>query len=278
MFLCLSPVLVFCAPFIAWDLSKTAATEKYQSNAEQFWDWFASIDRDLYRASSTEDPVIKKLQSKLEELEPGLTFRLGPISGGKRELAFIDAKWDGDRAKTGSVPLSEAAFRRKLKNWLVGIGFSYEKYDDGGLEYGHGQQRISAHNKDFQCTVSRNCDAIDVTIYTDLPVYTQYGNQMPTDFFLSKNLGEELYRCYLGKVTVKDNSQIGATKTQTIDHLREMFLHLMTDSERKEMTAQISTQPVVVYVSAPRKELALGAYQYPHYPNPAMHLRRGAYH
>jgi len=276
-FVCAMPIFVFMFPFVAYDALKVQTQDRHERESEKFWDWFASIDKDLYCATSPSDLVLSKLQSKLDELDPGLTFRLGPTSAGRRELALIDTAWDGYRARTGSSNLSQAAYRRNLKKWMVGIGFDYQKYNDGGLEYGSNGNRISAHNKDFQCTALRNGDVIDVTVYTDLPIGTQFHKDMPVDFFEAKNLGDELYRCYLGETTILPTSQIGSAKTQTIGHLRGMFLQLMTGAELREMAAKISTKPVIVYVDAPEKHLGIGGFQLQHHPNPAMKLRRPEY-
>jgi hypothetical protein len=252
----------------AHDMGIAQNVSYYDRGAENFWKWFRTIDDQLYVAKVDTDPAVQKMKIRLNEECPGLTFKLGPVHNGQRELAFIEdrkleeTEYDS-QTKTNSRALIKIAQRNALTHWYTGFGF-YKPKTMSSMEYGIGNQRIPIYSKDILFSASRNKNYIDVVVLTDARLLEDAGGLRETEAHLSTtprgalrheiepvstylhgNLGEEFYGKILGNVTIGKLSGSKTSNAQTIDHIYQTFVKLMTTDERKEFNAIVTTQPCV---------------------------------
>jgi hypothetical protein len=81
----------------------------------QFWKWFNEHEDELFHFESERDPIFRSLSDALERYDDGLTFEVGPVEDGRRELV-ISA--DGMRESFPAVvTLCESA--PELPRWKV---------------------------------------------------------------------------------------------------------------------------------------------------------------
>lgn len=220
--------------------------------AMRFWDWFDSIDRQLYKVKSDDDPLIKQLQGKLAVECPGLRFRIGPVHNGRRELAFVSDYFDPAKSKTNRDDLVEASLRRPNPRWYVGFGFSDPCGQEAKYEYGVDGRQVSVSSKDFYFNAVRKRNTIDVVVFTDVPVENNYGDMTPVGDFVKNNLGDELFCRYLGDLSTKKLTELqDKSRAQTVDHIHQAFLDLLTERERMAQRAIVTSQPCVEQTFAP---------------------------
>ncbi|MFP2956396.1 hypothetical protein ACLEPN_00825 [Myxococcus sp. 1LA] len=94
-----------------------------QPSAEaRFWQWFESNSARLAQPSQDQERIFDELQNELSKAHDGLTFELGPVVNGSRELA-ISA--DGIKEHFSAVQTLVAA-APKLPRWRV-VAFRQRK-------------------------------------------------------------------------------------------------------------------------------------------------------
>ncbi len=214
-----------------------------------FWDYFTTMEKDLFAAQSPDEPAYKTLTGKLKEVDPDLSFKMGPTHQGesptiyKRELAFTGGP------KSLHELLSTGASRCSSR-WIIGTGFT----PPAPVIHEPSKSKDSrVKNSDYTFELKRNGGTIDATIYTDMPINDKNGIREPLDTVLRIDLGECCYRCMLGNVTIKKRKEIRpGSKPDVIDHIGPSFQKLMTASEREDVLGPISKKlPVVAYIHVP---------------------------
>ncbi|MBS1992067.1 MAG: hypothetical protein JSS83_16210 [Cyanobacteria bacterium SZAS LIN-3] len=231
------------APTIA-ELRRVSA--QFEPEAAQFWRWFPSIEDRLYVARDDGDPVISTLRAKLEEICPGMTFKLGPMHGKRRELAFSNPLVLQRGSRTSAAYLVRTAKPTSPDHWLVGMGLEGPK-PMFSMRYASAAGEITATNSDFSFSACPNGDLIDVIVYSDLP--NELGTDSllrPVTVFLKHNLGEKFYRLYLGKVSVEKRSgRKSGENLLTIDHVYPDFLKRLTANKNSDLNSCFSSKPCI---------------------------------
>src|SRR5262245_11762094 len=55
---------------------------------QQFWKWFHDHEEELFHFQSERDEIFHSLSEALERVYEGLTFEVGPVEDGRRELVI----------------------------------------------------------------------------------------------------------------------------------------------------------------------------------------------
>ncbi|MCP3097842.1 hypothetical protein LZ198_03020 [Myxococcus sp. K15C18031901] len=97
----------------------------------RFWHWFERNSARLLQSEAGQDPLLDELHQELLKAHPGLTFELGPLSDGHRELAI---SVDGTGRRFTSVKTLVAA-APALPGWRV-VAFRRRKGADFAITLG----------------------------------------------------------------------------------------------------------------------------------------------
>jgi hypothetical protein len=219
---------------------------KWGQEASRFCDWFDSIDRQLYAARSVDDPVIKKVQDRLDEEQSNLTFRLGPYQDGRRELAFTQSVVEGRSYKTTAGSLIREFGRRANPRWYVGWGVQQKPKGQNAIQYAVGNVGVLVDYRDFYFKATRNRNLIGLEVYTDVSIPVSSGAVTPVCSFVEGYLGEQFFGSFLGKVQVKKIAELkDKEKAQTVDHIYQAFLNLLSSDEQKDLNSKVTSYPCV---------------------------------
>jgi hypothetical protein len=231
---------------VQWAAQKEKSTAERIRNETAFWNLFSTLEDQLYLAKTDGDPAIIKLQAGLRALSPDLSFQIGPVHSGRRELAFIKGRHIWVPADNIPGELIKLVPPKLHDHWYVGYGFP-QPTTIRGSNYRTGEGTgIWISSKDICFVATRNKNTIDVELFTDSPLTPDTDGESPVDKFLRKNPGERLCGTLLGNVTVKKMSELGDRKAQDITLIYTAFVELLTPAERKQLEQIVTTQPCVV--------------------------------
>ena len=108
-----------------------------KTSPEQFWKWFKANADTYLHFEEDQDNLLSKLHAKLASVNELLTFQLGPLEDGRRELAISP---DGLKAGVSAVEELVAA-APKLPHWKV-VAFK-PPHELQVVEYGGAQLNIA---------------------------------------------------------------------------------------------------------------------------------------
>ena len=222
--------------------------------AQEFWKSFATIEQDLYKVKSEEDPAYQKLKATLQNYVPPCRLIIGPLhDDGVRELA-IQPLYDkrhrlisDDHKKIDVAELLTFSDKDEFQNWLIGYGFN----DPQNLESAPNDSKTDTRKifaKDILYQAKRNENHIDVDIYTDIDVNPAKQTNQPRAYsqpvreFLERNLGGQYYDLLVGEVRYHPMAQGKAIKAKTIDSIHQSFRGLLSPAERQDFEANITNR------------------------------------
>lgn len=241
------PIIIFFLPNTMYEIACHRAQVEREMRAKAFWDWFSTIDKTLYSATTDDDPAVVSLKKKLISIGPSMSFKLGPTHQGKRELAFVGS------GTISSTDLVDEGVGRNLSRWFIGEGFKRPLPDPSiSLEYGlHGsQKRLSAYDADFLFEVQKRNGDLELVIYTSKPweIRAGYG-VFPVDYFLEEALGEYVYGEGLGKVQIKKMSELPPAAVANVVSIKELYSkceNLLPQNKRAFIEKIVVDRPCVL--------------------------------
>lgn len=256
------PTIVFIFPFVAHDAYQKEQWRLEASKVNNFIDYFASVEKELFEAISADDKVVKELQVKLDSLGE-LEYQLGPRHGEVRELAFSNStrpdrlkrhylKLNRGENTVGAEAIVDAAVKKKMKRWIIGEAFQPpDLHASVGISGPNGYVEADPANVLFIARRNAADDGVDVDIYTDyaVPRDLSYAIQ-PVDGYLSKYLGHYLKQCVLDKVHIMPMKKLPAhAKGATIDKIYGGVYRLLNADEKAVLNDKFTNKSCVEYVS-----------------------------
>ena len=219
--------------------------------AQEFWKSFATIEQDLYKVKSEDDPAYQKLRVTLQKYVPPCRLIIGPLhDDGVREIA-IQPLYDkrhrlisDDHKKINVAELLTFSDKNEFQNWLIGYGFNAtENLESAPNDSKTNHGKIFA--KDILYLAKRNENHIDVDIYTNIdvnPANPSSAYSQPVREFLERNLGGQYYDLLLGEVRYHPLAEGKAIKAKTIDSIHQSFRDLLSAAERQDFEANITNR------------------------------------
>ena len=256
------PTIVFIFPFVAHEANQKEQRRQQACEVANFMDYFASVEKELFEATSPDDKVVKELQDKLDSLGE-VEYQLGPRHGEVRELAFSNStrpdrlkrmylKLNRGEITVGAQTIVDAAVKKKMERWLIGEAFQPpDPHASVGISGPKGYVEADPTKLFFVARRNAANDGVDVDIYTDYPVPRDLSYAIqPVDGYLSKYLGHYLKQCVLDKVHIMPMKKLPAhEKAATIDKIYGGVYRLLNADEKAVLNDKFTSKPCVEYVS-----------------------------
>ncbi len=180
-----------------------------------FWKWFQDHEEELFRFENERDSIFRSLAEALERVQDGLTFEIGPVENGIREIV-ISA--DGIRELFPAVEtLCRAA--PDLPRWKV-VSFRQRRLPIDTIHL----RDLTLRPEDVWVTLQPDEHKAGVTLYMkgyseeQTQAYAQIGY-----LFLDEALGEYDVETHVGFVEFREAGEESEFQKKPLNELASIF-------------------------------------------------------